>query len=786
MKLAILLFFLLNSGDKLVDVNRAPLEELRTLQVPDSVAENIYNYRLVHGPYRSVYELLRVPGMTPKLFKKIKDQVEIVRMREGRDFSFYVERIRERGASEESPRESSFDEWIGLLAQPINVNKATVDDLYKLDRVSLIDAAAVVKRARILGFRYSRDLRGTPGLSYYGYRNMRNFVTYRDLEPEPVRGWISLESDYYNTLFTEGSDLTERIDDLEQGADTSLYADLLQAGWDSSQVENLIARLEKERENINEIKPGPYFNFKGRFTFFGKYRAGLSYNISPYKPDRDLKKVYLGAENLGFIRRLYLGNYRLTLGQALLFDNTDESRDRILTRPQGLYPDISRTESFDLFGAALELKLGPATPLFFFSNAKRDAVPDRDGNPLFYYVGSIVPENYRDLFTEKIIGTSLRSDLPSPFPIGTQVAFNYFQIKYDSPPTARFEDLDIPFDKDSLKGDPAFSWITGETKKFFGIEARTVKYPISLELEAAKEKGGGSAYILKGRYQENFFYFNFLFRHYDVNYTNPYMRPFQEDSRLEDTPMEKPHRLIDPLASELSELPIPKPETGFYLETRYQFTRRLLIPRAYIDVWKDNTDGLWNYRIQGSIEFRPVYPVRLRVRQKWQRRRNLRELSITESFTRETTGRIYALLTDYDYIGLEARYGRVQLKSRLSYPKEEIDGGFVAITFDHNLSRKSEIKGGAIVWRTGGMSQWAFEDVGIDFLYGNGTKYYISFLERPARNLSLKLKFRFKDSLFPHTGLLGRDIYTSEGKPIYYFTEEESQYSVHFNLDYTF
>ncbi len=787
MKTLILLILLTFSDTTVVDINTATLEELRKLPVPAEVVENIYEYRLTHGPFESVYELLDVPGITPQLFKQIKNLVSVTKMEEGRDFSFYVERIRERGASEESPRESSFDEWIGLLAQPINVNKATVDDLYKLDRVSLIDAVAVVKRAKLLNFRHSRDLRRTPGLSYYGYRNMRNFVTYRDLKSEPVRGWISIEADYYNTLFTEGSELSERVENLSNPeADSTLYKNLLNAGWDSLQIANLLARLERERNGLYSLKPTPYFNIKNRLTFFGKVRAGFSYNIDPYKPDRDLKKFFVGLENAGFIKRLYLGNYRITLGQALLFDNTDESRDRILTRPQGLYPDLSRTRSFALMGGAVEFNFGPFCPLFFYSNTKRDAVPDRNGNPIFYYVGSFIPKDYRDLFKEKLFGTSLRADLPSPFPLGTQIAVNFLQIKYDNPPNGYFEDIDIPFDKDSLSGDASFTWIANKTKKFYGIEARTVIYPVSIEFEAAKEKDGGSAYLLKGRYQENFFYFNFLFRHYDPDYTNPYMRPFQEDTRFEDTPMEKPYRLLEPIASELSETPLPKPETGFFFETRYQFTRRLLIPRAYIDVWRDNTDGLWNYRIQAAVEFRPIYPLRLRVKQKWQKRRNIRGLSITESFTRETTGRIYALLTDHDFIGLEARYGRVQLTSRMSYPEEEIDGGFVAVTFDHNLSPKSEIKGGAIVWRTNGMSQWAFEDVGIDFLYGDGTKYYISLLERPAKNLSIKLKFRIKESNFPHTGLLGRDIFTSEGKPIYYFTEKESIYSVHFSLDYIF
>jgi len=808
-----LAFFLSNYSDLKIDLNLATFEDflqlpvgyddakrisdslgievekvLETFKIPPAKAESLYFYRETRGPFKSVYEILDVPGITTGDLKRWKYILTLTPMEERGNFSFYVERIRRRGASEESPRESAFDEWTGYLIEPILINQAKVDELYRLYGVSLIDAVAVVKQAKRLKFRNLRDLRRTPGLSYYGYRNMRNYITFR--KPEGIRdlsGWVHVNSYYSTLLYTKESDISDRIEELQgEVGDSTLINDLYSIGWDSTQVSTLLSRLEKERSEVNNLAPLPYFTAKSRISWRKIFRLGWLYYRNPYRPEDPLYKGYFGIDKWGVIERLILGNYRLTLGQALFMDNTDEVRDRIYDRPQGLYGDLTTTRAFDFWGGALELKLNIFSPLFFYTTTKRDAILTKDEKPLFYYVSSFVPTPLKDRFRETAYGASFRFDVPSPLPLGTQFALNYMEIKYSEGLKSSWKDIDIPFDRDSLEGDPSFLWVGGKEKKFYGIEARSVLSPVSIEFEAAKEKNGGNAYILKGRIQEETFYINFLFRHFDVDYTNPFMRPFQEDSRFEDTPIERPYRLLEPLASELEDFPMPKPETGFYFETRFQPLRQILTPRTYLDIWRDNTDGLWNYRIQAEVEIRPLFPLRFRYREKWQRRNNLRGLATTHSFLRESNLRLYVLLSDWNFLEFEGRYAKVQLTSRESYPEEEINGGFISVSYDHNFSEKLGLRFGGIVWRTGGLSQWAFEDTGIDFLYGNGNKFFLTFLERLTPNLALKLKFRLKESLFPHTGLWGREIYDAEGRPLYDFIEEESLYSIEFALDYGF
>ncbi len=811
-----LLSLLLLIQVKPIDLNRASLDELLTLpigyedadsilkvvkakrpsitredileryKIPKWKALRILGYREEYGPFQSFYELLNVRGVNPGDLARWRYLVVVRPVREGVEFSMNVERVRERSASEESPRESAFDEWITRLDYPIILNKkVSVDELYQLNRVSLIDAVAVVRRARGAGFRGMWDLRRTPGLSHYGYLNMRPFVRVGKPIKKPVGGWIHLSTSYSSLLYEPGSELYDRIDQLTS-PDTTLSSKLFNAGWDSSQVDTLESRLTRLRDEVNNLRLIPKVRMKGNLFLSGNFRSGFLYQKDPYNWDRPILKGFFGVERKGLIERFYLGNYRLTIGQALMMDNTDEVRDRLIYRPQGLFGDLTSTREFTLFGAALQLNWKGFNPLFYYSKNSRDGIPKSDKSPNFYYVGAYVPKDYRDLFKEEVLGASLRYNPPSPFPIGTQFAFNFLQVKPDRELIPDFELLDIPGDRDSLRGDPSFYWVSKKTKRFWGFDFRAVEIPFSLEGEVAKEVGGGSAFVLKGRYQIEIAYIDFLFRHYDANYTNPYMRPFQEDSRFEDTPLERPYRLLNPLDSELSSFPLPKPETGLYIETRFQPLRQWLFPRVYLDVWRDNTDGLLNFRFQGEIEFRPVFPVRVRFRQKFQNRLNLRGLMTTRSFLDERNFRVYYLLPNRDYIGLESRFARVFLTSRPSYPETEIRGGFVSLRFDHSFSERFKVKIGSIVWRTNGLSQWGFEDTGIDFFYGNGSKLFVTLLERLSPRVSLKLKFRYKNTIFPHWGLSEAEAHTEDGKPVYGFSQREPLYSLLFVLDYGF
>ena len=787
----ILLSLLLQSK---VDLNRASLDELlRSLPLDSTKIVKLYEYIESHGPFQNVYEISTLSFISPEDFLKIKKLVKVVPLVQGRNFSYYAQRVRETAREEQSLRESAYDEWISLLANPININKAEVDELYSIYGVSLIDAVQIVKRAKMLGFRYASHLRRTPGMSYYAYRNLLPFISFRTVKPKDVAGWANLRLAYYSELFQEEqTQVEERLGELGVPDTTSsLWSNLRSAGWTQEDSLWLYEQLSKEKEEADRLTPSLYTKFKINSVFWGKIRWGFSFQRTPYYLDSPDLKYFVGLEKQGIIsgltlKKLIVGHYRLTLNQGLIMDNTDEGRDRLVDRTFGLYGDLSSTKEFALYGAAGELSFHNVDFLGYYSKNKRYGVFSRDGLPVFYYVSDFMPSTFKDAFTEYVKGGEVKFNFPRPLPLGTQLGVSFLRIEYDNPPTANFNELDIPGDKEDMS-DPSFTWVADKSKEFWGLNGRTVIYPFSLEWEFATEKNGGKAYIIKSRIQERIYYINLLFRHYDVDYTNPYARPFREDARFEDTPLERSYRVIDPLYAELSYLPLAKPETGFYIETRFQPVRHILLQRSYVDIWRDNTDLLWNYRTQIALEFRPIYPVRVRLYQKYQKRQNRRYLGITTSFLKESSIRTFFLLGGWTSLGIEFRYSQVDLTPKTYYPEAAISGGFLAVSFDRTFSNKFEVKGGFVVWRTNGLSQWNFEDVGIDFLYGDGTKYYLSFLERLSPNLGMRLKLKYKESNYPHTGIWGQGLHLPGGEELFSsFVDISRVYSIQFSLDYSF
>lgn len=62
----------------LVNLNTATAEQLTTLRgIGESKAEDILNYREQHGGFRTIEDLMQIPGIKERVFEKIKDQITV-------------------------------------------------------------------------------------------------------------------------------------------------------------------------------------------------------------------------------------------------------------------------------------------------------------------------------------------------------------------------------------------------------------------------------------------------------------------------------------------------------------------------------------------------------------------------------------------------------------------------------------------------------------------------------------------------------------------------------------
>lgn len=760
-----------------LDLNSATVEQIKSLEgLPEKVAENIHQYRFRKGKFTSFYHLMEVEGMTPEILRKLAPQVSLIPPPERSLVTRYIADLQDKLASEESPGKGAIDAWESLLLRPMDINKASVDDLLILDNVTAVDAAAVVRHIKLQGeIKDWRTLsRNVYGLSHYGFLNMRNYVAVAPQDrPFRIDGNYRLKASWDDRLDSgDETDLRHlaalmqaSIKAFSPGAasyDTMTTAKILsQAGWTDPQILDLKNRLMAEKAYLDGLRNYGSYQHRLVMNLGDNLRLGGLWHQEAYETEH-LAKGYAQLSDIGPLRKLVLGNYRVVIGQGLVMDNTDDDfyGSRRTSRAAGLFGDITTTQEFALRGAALELGWGRIRPTLFYSDDRKDGILNRDGTVSGYMVFTPRFPYYRDVFGEKTTGFSLAFNLDEFLflPVGTSLGLSGYQAKYDRTFKPSAQDLDIPGDKDKLS-DPNFTQLwSGERRRIGGLFFRTVLDNLSVEGEMASQQNGGKAYLLSSRLQYETVYLLLIQRRYDVDYDNPYSRAFQEQVKFDDTVLEKEYRLLDPIYKQLVNYPAPKAEQGTYLETRWQISRQFTLTRAYIDLWRNLAYGLNNVRFQGEIEYRPVFPLRIRLKQKYQTKHLPKSAWPTRSNTRETTLRSFATLTQQDYLNIELRYGEVRLTPSELYNGDLLMcGSYVAGNLEHNFSPTWDLKLGLAAWRTDGMSQWIFEESGIDFLYSQGLKYYVSVSDRLSDNLQVRLGLRGKDTRYFYTGVYGPD-----------------------------
>lgn len=779
-----------------MDLNGASYRQI--LELPGmtvELADNIWLYLFEKGQFTSFFQLADIHGITPADINRLKDQVKIVPVQEQSEVTRYIADLQDRLASEERPGQGAINQWEELLLHPMNVNAATIDQLLVLQNVSSIDAAALIRHIREQGkiTNWRTLQRNVRGLSRYGYNNLRNYIALDDVNAKPYwdGNWrITLERDneLNGGLDVNYKALSAYVKAAADNFDTTALT-LVKYGWSDDQLSKFKNQLLDEYRTLNDASNYGYFSQRLTANYSGHYRVGALLQSQPYEQS-SLAKGYVGLSGTGLLEKVFIGNYRMTVGQGLVFDNTDENMIRQVSRGAGLFGDITNTREFSLKGAALQSRLWRFNPVAFYSENYRDGIVNRDGTINTYFLVNPRFSPFRDVFKEKTYGGTVKMDLSDYYglPIGTSLGMTGITSSYDRPFRPDALELDIPGDKNELS-DPNYTQLwAGTERRIWGANFSTVADNISVDGELGKLSGGGWAHIIQSRLQYETVYFILLHRRYDVNYDNPYSRAFSEQVKFDDSILEKEYRLLDPVFQELTAIPAPKAEEGTYLETRWQMSRKFTITRAYIDFWRNLAYGLNNVRCQAEVEYRPAFPVRFRLKQKWQSKQLPKSAVPTKSTTMETTLRTFCALSDRDNLSIELRYGEVHLTPSTAYNSNAImSGAYVASSWEHNFSPTWDFKAGMASWRTDAMSQWIFVDNGIDFLEGDGMKYFVSVSDRLSDNLQVKLRVMGKNTKYSYNGIYQTDsgfYYDGlPGIPVSDFSDNQENWQVGLQLD---
>ena len=542
-----------------------------------------------------------------------------------------------------------------------------------------------------------------------------------------------------------------------------------------------------------------------------KFYAGYENNELPLLDNTRLK-IYLGNYRVTYGEGLVMENTD--------FYSARKTGYGFSKRILGITPDLSRTQEYALRGAAFELTHSYAGLSFWFSQDDKDAIVyvDEYGNTvkeegkdkIFSYVvptirfdndelreaeamfnqelqsGTPYATNYinlayrKDALKEKLWGTHLQVN---PF-IGTKIGFTTYTALYDDAyfMVPDYNDLKTLLVRDSYYY-PKFKMMDAEIanlystrtdtysrdyRRVIGFDGHTTLGNISIEGEYAELSVDGSdlklgddpkAYLISAHTQFDNLYFISLYRHYDVDFDNPYSNAYSEHQRFEDTILEKNiYALTNPTLSDLYlNCSQAQPEEGIYFETRYKFDRFFTINRSYLDIYERLTDSRRSVRFQTELEFRPIYALGLRLRYKNQVNRYDDYAERGVSKTDEYTVSVRTFLSNRDFLEFEYRYNTVWSPpyTSLTNPAEPgnntmaaaqtlMVGDYIGVNYTHNFNTNLKLQGSFIYWFGHGISHWDWEDMEIDFMGEKGAKFWVAFHSRISQNMYLTLKYRNK------------------------------------------
>ena len=806
------------SPDQL-DLNKATYQQIHALPITPQQAEDIYYYRNYINFFQSVYDLLNIDSIDQDTFLELKPLVKIMpygvydERAQRRDQIYYLIR---RLAMDEGSSEAVSDLWEDMLMSPININTATYRDLLNMPIVTPSDVRALLRQRKLSDFQDYRGMRNAPGLTHYGATNLRHYVSY---QPPELKGkWnFNYRFKFNNNPFSEEIEEVLR----ESFVPDSLNEKF--SMWGRYDLDNAAPEISHKfrarMEDWFNLEIGALLFFKkgeerdlNMFQENNQLSEALAEN-SKYTASIDLKPANL---------KVVLGNYRATWGEGLVMENTDLFEPRrtgysFSKRVRGIFPDLSPTEEFALKGAAMEYGNSFMNASLFFSDDKKDVViwdSNHDGklddnDDIFYYIVSsprftneqlesaealfneyrpnLTPHPLpkidmaprRDALRETMVGGHLQFD---PF-IGTHLGVTAYEAKYDRYfSIADYANLDEYLIYDSYyykKLDINDSEISGlystETdtyrrnyRRVYGFDWQTTLDNVTFQGEYAELEVDGkpfalgddpSALVASAYFNYANLNFMMLYRDYDLEFDNPYARPFAEHERFDGTILEKQYYLKNPLVSEMYyNSPWSQPERGLYIETRYKFLRELTLTKAYLDMWERKSDGRKSVRFQGELEYRPIYQIAMRLKQKLQTNGSEDFFTRAVSKTSETTCLFRTYLTNRDRLELEYRYTKVWMApyTNLTNSAEPgqtniiptanvlIHGDMICVNYQHNFTDYFRVEGSFLFWNGHGVSHWDWEDMEIDFMGSQGMKFWFNLYNRISNSLAISFKYKVK------------------------------------------
>mgnify|MGYP001249328837 FL=1 len=763
----------------------------------------------------TIYDLLDINGIDIIDINQLKPLITVRPSSDNLSFSKRSSYKLERWLSSSENQEGLSESWLDLYFNPMNVNNMNYDDLHSLPNLSPIDVRAVLLQKEKGYINGTFQLKNSPGISYYGYKNLIDFVGF-DNEASN-KSYFRFSSIVRNTPLTSTPDDDASIVEFYNPEIPQILSK-----WIISNKHFSSGYLYNR--NVGEISENSTEKF--------------------YIAFKKLKPKNNSLFNLQ-VDRLVLGNFTASFGQGVVFESSDFFSPRrtgfgFSKRLNGIHADETRNSQYTLNGLGLQVSNKMLRIALFGSRDKRDAIINEDGSftslivmqprlswGLGYDGDTTVFHRLTNSVEEITFGADIRI---SPI-IGTNLGFTFYESLYDRVLDPQIRETIVGGPDPEYSGDTYYlTYLTNSadpeieamysnsseasgflsslddfvksSRKVMGLNFSSVIKNISIQGEYGallnnykiKDiKNSPQASVLSSYFQFDNFNLLLLYRNYDIDYDNPYQRSFSNYQRYKTSILEDSYWLDDPAYAFLyTANPQPQAEEGFYINSRYQFHRNIT-GILQSDHWTRKADDAKYFRTVVSLQWRPVFKYRVYLRQKWQARGTFDIFHPSPYYSRETRIRVKMLLSNYNELEfLYARgYTTFSPRPRLTdgpSGEDMVIGDIgspdrtIGISLKYNVNEKFKIRTGSL-YVTG--FTWYFGDNDFrifDSDFG-AFHHWLSFHSLVNERLSFNFKVSFTSD-HPMTNIT--EAQTEEGNWINNPWVSNKQFDYKIQVDYAF
>lgn len=429
------------------------------------------------------------------------------------DWRSHIEQLAEEEGVDEMSIENMFVELNMLEQNPMNLNSVTRTELELLPLLSINQANAIADFLE----------KNRPIYTVFELRNvyMLDYNTVRLILPFFYVGEMDKKKEHFSlgdVLKHSRHNVQVRFDKtLTQRAGYGEFSDDILAKYPN--------RKYQGEDFYHSLKYSVSYRDKFQAGIVGEKDAGEPFWKPEYKKGYDHYGFHLMLRNIGKLRALALGDYRLSFGQGLVLNNDfmlgkSFFSSNIVKQTTMPKRHFSTAESGFFRGAAAVVRLHNVDITTFYSNQHIDANVNSDEE-----ITSFKTDGYhrvkldfkkRNNSREEVMGANVNYR-HNRLQVGVSGLYHAFDRMYN--PTLRYYNEDYWRGRESLN---------------LGIDYSYRFRKLNLAGETARSKNGSIAHIhILEYYPSSLTSFTLLYRDYPATYQAMYAKAFAEGGRVQ-------------------------------------------------------------------------------------------------------------------------------------------------------------------------------------------------------------------------------------------------------------